>query len=510
MLKEKITYKEGLPVNILVADVKECPVHFHDEIEIVYILAGTILLKNGYYSYTLNRGDVFVLNGREIHSFHKTDEGNKTLSLHIDVSYFSDYYNGFGDCFFVTEPNDENSGSLDALKGMLERIVTEILKKGYDFENRVIENTFNLISCLMSDFRYTLSEGDESVKKTKLSGNKVLAGRLYRIIDYMYGNYTRKLTLSEIAEREQLSIFYLSHAIKESTGLSFQNLLSFIRVEESEKLLLGANKKVSVISDECGFSAVRYYIKHFNKWYGMPPAEYKSKYTGKVNRRETKADYEKCSPAEIEEAIKERGNGAGDEHTGRSKPEPYIYNIDIEHMLNGTQKYQFPEEIFSKEIMKAAARPFNLFKNLNEYILFSSKFCMVSTSGNSLSNMGNISILAYNYDEDLIKKLSAPMGKETLLELLRAYEAESEMLIRCIGLFGSFKITRYKMTRQNVISACEEWSKVSGTLNKRQALLNSWSTLPNIEAEEIDAMGTLNLRFSLSGFSAELILLDRK
>ena len=60
----------------------------------------------------------------------------------------------------------------------------------------------------------------------------------------MYDNYTRKLTLSEIADREHLSIYYLSHIIKEATGLSFQDLLSYIRVEESEHLLLGTNKKI--------------------------------------------------------------------------------------------------------------------------------------------------------------------------------------------------------------------------------------------------------------------------
>ena len=91
----------------------------------------------------------------------------------------------------------------------------------------------------------------------------------------MYDNYARKLTLSEIAENEDLSIYYLSHIKKEASGLSFQDLLGYIRVEESEKLLLGTSKKIGVIADEIGFSAVRYYIKHFETWYGMHPSEYR-------------------------------------------------------------------------------------------------------------------------------------------------------------------------------------------------------------------------------------------
>ena len=34
MLKEKIVYKDELPVNVTTANIREYPIHFHDEIEI--------------------------------------------------------------------------------------------------------------------------------------------------------------------------------------------------------------------------------------------------------------------------------------------------------------------------------------------------------------------------------------------------------------------------------------------------------------------------------------------
>ncbi len=74
-----------------------------------------------------------------------------------------------------------------------------------------------------------------------------------RISHYLYDNYSRKLTLSEIAEKEHLSVYHLSHIIKQSTGLSFKELLSFIRVEESEKHLLGSDMSVIRIAEAVGF-----------------------------------------------------------------------------------------------------------------------------------------------------------------------------------------------------------------------------------------------------------------
>jgi len=387
----------------------------------------------------------------------------------------------------------------------------EYMQKNAGFEHKVIENTHNLIACLISDFQYYTMEDGKFVNKIKLKGNKVLAGRLRRITDYMYENYFRKLTLCEIAEREHLSVFYLSHIIKMSTGMNFQELLSFIRVEESEKLLLGTDKRIGAISDECGFSAVRYYIKHFSEWFGMPPAEYRKKFTGKVSSREIHAVYDSIGADEIEAIIKERAREIYDEYICRGKSSASIIDIDIaDCMADRRKKNLFPEGLFDKEMLKAAIRPYSLFKNLNEPVLFTSSQCAISAGGGDPSSLGSLSVLAYNYDDEFYKKLMSAAGKENFIELLKTYDEESEILVRCAGITGNFRVNRYKMSKQNVICACEDWTKATATLNKRQAILNSWSTLPNIETGEITVSGMLNLRLVLRGFSAELILIDRK
>jgi len=508
MLKETVLYEEGLPVNVLVANVKEYPIHFHNDIEIVYILAGSIRFKNGYETHTLTQGDIAIINGQEVHSYENTGEDNMVLLLQMDVSYFSDYYDGFRNCFFTTDANDEK---LDVLRHILARITMEALQKGRNFEHKIVENTHNLISCLLSAFQYFATLDGKFVNEAGKKGTKGPAERLRRIKRYMYENYNRKLTLSEIADREHLSIFYLSHIMKQTTGLSFQELLNLIRVEESEKLLLGTNEKIGAISEACGFSAVRYYTKHFQTWFAVHPSEHRKKYSGKVINRETAADYETCNPIEIEEAIKKQVKGIYREYMNENKPALHVFSVEIaDGMWEEEQKCQFPEDIFEKDVMKVAARPFNLFKNLNERILFSSDLCVVSTSARNPSDISNLSILIYNYDEEFYRKLIEPIGKENFVERLRAYDKEVEILVRCMGISGDFRVTRYKMTKQNVISACEEWTRGPGTVNRRQALLNSWSTLPNLEAEEIIISDALNLRFVLRGLSAELILIDRK
>ena len=70
------------------ANIVDYPFHFHDDMEIVYVLSGSIVLKSGYYTYTLKQGDMFILNDRDMHSLERTDEDNMVMMLQMDLSYF--------------------------------------------------------------------------------------------------------------------------------------------------------------------------------------------------------------------------------------------------------------------------------------------------------------------------------------------------------------------------------------------------------------------------------------
>ncbi len=512
MLKEKNIYKDELPVNVVVANIEEYPIHFHDDMEVVYVLEGSVILRNGYYTYTLKQGDIFILNDREMHSFTNTGEKNMVMMLQLDLAYFSKYYDNLKNNFFVTDMEDDSDESLEILRSILARIMMEILQKGYGFEHKVIESTHNLIACLMSDFQYFVMEDGKFVNEAKNKGNKILAGRLNRITDYMYDNYSRKLTLNEIANREHLSIYYLSHVIKEATGLSFQDLLSFIRVEESEKLLLGTNKKIGAIAEETGFSAVRYYIKHFQTWYGMHPLEYRKQFTGKVSSRETHARYVRSTPAEIEDAIRLQVKGVYTDYINKQKAKPVIVDVNISDDYTIDQKTKSTElkELMERENMKPMAGPYQMLRSLGETIIASGKNYIITTASKYPGPLSSLSILVYNFSEAVETDLRNTTSKESTLEIIRKYDEEIEFLVRCSGLSGDFKISRYKTFRNKIISDLENVIHPHGAYSRREEIISQWTSLPVIEFGDFTSSDTLSLRTTLKGFSAELLLVDKK
>ena len=59
MLQQTILYADDFPLRIRIGEVRNIPLHYHSDIELVYVLAGQIRLTSGYCSYTLAAGDVF-------------------------------------------------------------------------------------------------------------------------------------------------------------------------------------------------------------------------------------------------------------------------------------------------------------------------------------------------------------------------------------------------------------------------------------------------------------------
>ena len=491
MLKEKIMYRDELPINVITANIEEYPIHFHDDMEVVYVLEGSVILRNGYYTYNLKQGDVFILNDREMHSFENTGEDNMVMMLQLDLSYFSRYYDNLKNNFFVTDMED--------------------LQKGYGYEHKVIESTHNLIACLMSNFRYFVMEDGKFKNEAKNKGNKILAGRLNRITDYMYDNYNRKLTLSEIAEREHLSIYYLSHIIKEAAGLSFQDLLSYIRVEESEKLLLGTNKKIGTIAEETGFSAVRYYIKHFEHWFGMHPLEYRKAYIGKIISREIEAKYTRCSPNQIENAIRRQVKGVYADYLDKLKVRPTIVDVDVyDDYAEIIKSDPELEEIMSRDINKILAEPYKLLRGLGENLIASGSNYMVTTKEKFPGPLTSLSILVYNFDDNVCKSLKRIGSNQDLLRVIRNYDGEAEFLVRCTGLSGQFRVLRYRMDRENLTGKIEAQTRQDEELSDREKLLNDLSEKPSISSATYFSSDALSLRSVFKGIGSELIFIDLK
>lgn len=269
---EVIVTREGAPMKVLVHNVNELRMHWHEFLEIIFVLDGSINLRVEDKVYVLNEGDVFVVNSREVHSTNKNSGDNIVLVLQIHPDYYSYFYPGFSNIRFncnSIKATLEEEKKFDILRNSLAQIVWQLNKKveGYKF---MIANELNFIAgYLINNCDYTLIEDENNIILDRD------IKRLEEILNYINENIERKLTLKEVAENVNISPYYLSHFFRRKVGLSFQEYLNVVRLDKAVVELYTTDLTITEIAFQNGFSSTNYFNKIFREAYNCTPTEFR-------------------------------------------------------------------------------------------------------------------------------------------------------------------------------------------------------------------------------------------
>ena len=80
----------------------------------------------------------------------------------------------------------------------------------------------------------------------------------------------------EIAEKLNVSIYYLSHVFKTLTGATVIEYRNELRLTKSKQLLLHTDKRIGEIALEVGFSNVAYFSEIFSRSEKISPSQYRN------------------------------------------------------------------------------------------------------------------------------------------------------------------------------------------------------------------------------------------
>lgn len=284
------------PVGIRFLSIKNYPVSWKDALQLIWVVKGEIDITVENEKYTLYEDQVDIINVDEVYSI-ESDKENKILILDVDPNFFERYYEDAGEVFYYTDEADQHEEKYDIFRKFMAKIAYEVYKKLEDYEEVVEQETLSLMYHLLNKFHYLYYEGDTE------TWDYENFQRSHRIVKYIYNHYQEKASLKDLADQEYLSSPYLSSKIKETFGETFNEYLNRIRAEESTKLLLDTSLSITDISEEVGFSHVRYYNKYFENNYGMTPSKYRKKYRMPKKTYEQSHLYKELPLSELFEEI---------------------------------------------------------------------------------------------------------------------------------------------------------------------------------------------------------------
>lgn len=143
-----------------------------------------------------------------------------------------------------------------------------------DLENilRVCQNGSHFFELETSHLLEALLLG---VVKEKYRDYKSVPDYILYLRKYMEHNFSRQLSLDELAEFANVSKYHLAREFKRHTGFTINEYVIELRLNRAEMLLSTSDLAIGQISQICGFSNYSNFYKLFYKKKGTTPAKFR-------------------------------------------------------------------------------------------------------------------------------------------------------------------------------------------------------------------------------------------
>lgn len=108
-------------------------------------------------------------------------------------------------------------------------------------------------------------------KKNLFAQDKVVS-----VLLYVNENYKQKCLLYDASASVGFDYAYISKLFKKSIGITYNQYVNYLRIQDSKRLLKTSEKTISEIALECGFLSLRVFNRKFSEIEGITPSAYRN------------------------------------------------------------------------------------------------------------------------------------------------------------------------------------------------------------------------------------------
>lgn len=249
--------------------------HFHDSYEVFYSIGGGMqyLIEDSIYS--LNPGDLFIINNYEIHKPLRNPKAQyERIVVIINPEKIKEIAPQQSalllSCFTSRKRGEHNKINLSQEErrhyfGLVEKIRDlnphelgfQTLKELYFVEFLVYLNRW---------YRTNYST-------TAVYEQHGLNPTIKAIIDHLNDQFTSQITLDQLAEEFHMSKYYMCQLFKNTTGTTINRYIVARRLARA-KILLHQGYSVTDTSAQCGFQNYTHFIRTFKKHFSVSPKQF--------------------------------------------------------------------------------------------------------------------------------------------------------------------------------------------------------------------------------------------
>lgn len=276
---QKTFLDADFPLNIFYADVTEFPPHWHEVVEVVYVPDGSLKVGVNSDVYTMNSGDILLINGGDVHYFIPQPRQVKRLIIHFEMAMFealSPFVRNkrFSQVLLSARESTDHQADPDfpvhkLLESQISKIISEYDNRHEAFKIALIARLYDILVILLRNMpMQSYSSQEQTRRQNRLS-------RLKNVFSYVEQNYGSEITLDEISSVANFSEYYFTRFFKEATGMTFGRYINNFRVEKAAQLLRYTDDAITEVVFKSGFGSIKTFNRVFKQMKGCSPSSYK-------------------------------------------------------------------------------------------------------------------------------------------------------------------------------------------------------------------------------------------
>ena len=241
------------------------PAHWHEYVEILYLIRGQFSAIVQATEHQLNEGDLIIINSGDL---HMTRSNTCTyLLLQISASQMRQYLPDFDTMRFDTIiPCSEQPAPLRAL-----------LSEMNEIRQNPSDSYQLLFTSRLYEFLYHLCRSySHQIPSASLTGSQRDLQRVTHVMNWVKVHYPEPLSLETAADSLALSKEYFCRLFKKYTGQTFLEYLNDVRTMHLYEDLQNSDETITVLMEKNGLSNYKIFMRTFKKLYGSTPQKMRS------------------------------------------------------------------------------------------------------------------------------------------------------------------------------------------------------------------------------------------
>lgn len=280
-LEENLPYiAPDLPLSVYTQDFIHAtsdmvPIHWHDEIQLTWIISGSLEYRVNNTSFLLTPNTLLFVNPHQLHTSKTVDQDTQSLCINFNNSLFIDYVQ----THFIN-PLIQNPALSYAMLP-LQPGQQQKLKHFTEMDDTPLHH-LEVLTFIMEILEQLLPLTDEKAMPV----NKKELALFYAMIEYIHTNYQESLTVVDIAKQAFTNKNRCTALFNKYASTSPIKYLNNYRLNQAKDMLLQTTQSVSDISLAVGFNQLSHFIELFRVNYGLSPLKYRTFHSKTINSNE--------------------------------------------------------------------------------------------------------------------------------------------------------------------------------------------------------------------------------